>query len=109
MGGMTYMRHLPQVTREFVAVLLLTLTLGIPSGAQEPAPDPHVGQPAYCVNHAGFDEYPMEEPHICMCDKPCHEGQPEDRKCLKWCQKDHCHCIAECEPEPPPLAGGEHP
>lgn len=89
----------------FVLVLLLTLSLG----AQQPGPpptDPHQGQPSYCVNHGGFTEFPMEEPHICACDSPCHEGQPEDAKCLVYCRKDHCHCIAECEREPPPAPKG---
>ena len=82
-----------QNVRYFVFVLLLTLSVGVPGGAQEP--DPHAL--AYCVNHAGFPKFPMEEPHICTCDSPCNEGDPEDRKCLVYCRKDHCHCIAECE------------
>lgn len=81
-------------------VLLFLLTFLV---AQQPAPpdDSHQGQPSYCVNHGGFADFPMEEPHICNCDKPCHEGQPEDRMCLVYCRADHCHCIAECELEPP--------
>lgn len=92
------MRHLTQVTREFVAILLLTLTLGVPSGAQEPdQQDPH--SLAYCVNHAGSPDMPMVERHICMatCDKNCEDGRPESSKCLTYCRPDHCHCLAECD------------
>ena len=85
-----------------VCLFLLTLLVAVP-GAQQQEPDPHAGQPSYCVNHGGFKDFPMEEPHICACDKPCHEGQPEDTKCLVYCRKDHCHCFPseECEREPP--------
>ena len=83
-----------------VLLFLLTLLIGVPSGAQDP--DPHEGQPTYCTNHGGHPAYPMKEGHICECDKPCTEGQPEDRKCLKWCHKDDCHCISECDNQPEP-------
>lgn len=83
------------MTKYFVFVFLLTLTIAIP-GAQQQEPDPH--QLAYCVNHGGFEkEFPMVEPHICDCDKPCAEGQPEDTKCKVYCRKDRCFCIAECD------------
>lgn len=81
-------------------LFLLTLTMAVPGETQQPQPDPH--SLAYCVNHGGFPDMPMVEPHICACDSPCHEGEPEDIKCLVYCRKDHCHCIAECEHEPPP-------
>ena len=70
----------------FVAVLSL--------GMQDP---PHDQQPAYCVNHGGYPQYPMVEPHVCACAKPCHEGEPEDRACKVWCQPNKCFCLAECE------------
>ena len=84
-----------------VLCFLLTLLVAVPSSSQEPTPDPH--SLAYCINHGGFPDKPMEEPHICHCDKPCHEGQPEDRLCKVWCRPDRCFCIAECEREPPPI------
>ena len=85
------------MTKYFICILLLTLTIAVPGAQQEPGPH----DLAYCVNHGGFPDMPMEEPHICACDKPCHEGQAEDTKCKVYCRKDHCHCLAECEPEPP--------
>lgn len=77
-----------------VGVLCFLLTLTV---AQDP--EPH--QLSYCVNHGGFSEYPMRDPHICNCDKPCVKGQPEDRACKVWCRPDHCHCLAECDDQPP--------
>ena len=89
--------------RYFTGVLLLALSVASPSSSQEPTPIPHEDQPSYCVNHGGFADFPMEEPHICNCDKPCNDQQPEDRQCKVFCQPGHCHCIAECEREPPPI------
>lgn len=83
--------------KQFVLIVLLTLTVSVPGGAGQ-EPDPHDGQPAYCVNHGGFTDFPMEEPHICraMCDRNCgDEGHQEKRGCLTYCRPDHCHCIAE--------------
>ena len=82
--------------RYFICVLLLALGLGVPGSAQDT--DQH--SLAYCINHGGFADKPMEEPHICDCDKPCAEGEPEDRKCKVYCRKDRCFCIAECERPP---------
>lgn len=83
-----------------LAVIVL-VSLGVIAQAQDQ--DPHEGKPSYCVNHGGFKDFPMQEPHVCNCDKPCHEGQPEDTQCTVYCEPDHCHCIAECEKEPPPI------
>ena len=83
----------------FILIVLLTLTVAVPGGAQDPEPDPHQGQPAYCVNHGGFPDKPMVEPHICECEHM--EDGTEDRKCLVWCRKDKCSCIHETEREPP--------
>ena len=90
------------MTKHFVFVLLLTLTVSVP-GAQQQEPDQHEGQPAYCVNHGGFADFPMEEPHICACRPRCQEGQPEDTGCLTYCQRPRCKCIHECERDPPPV------
>ena len=76
-----------------VCACLLTLAIAMP-GAQD-------DRLAYCVNHGGFKDFPMEEPHICACDRGCSPDQPEDTKCKVYCRKDHCHCIAECEKAPP--------
>lgn len=84
-----------------VLVFLLTLMVGTASGQ-----DPHDGQPAYCTNHGGHPAFPMVEPHICnaACDRNCgNEGHQEKPGCLVYCRPDHCHCIAECEREPPPV------
>ena len=89
----------------FVFVVLMTLTLGTLGSAQQgpPPPDPHEGQPAYCVNHGGFPDLPMNAPHVCeaMCDRNCGEDRHEPPGCLTYCRPDHCHCLAECEREPP--------
>ena len=84
----------------FVCILLLTLLIGVPSGAQDT--DPH--ELAYCTNHGGHPAYPMKEPHICdaMCERSCGEGHEDNPSgCKTYCRPDHCHCIAECEREPP--------
>lgn len=86
------------MTRFLVFVFLMTLTLAVPGSPQ--APDPHEGQPAYCVNHGGFAEFPMKEPHICACE-PMEDGT-EDKKCLTYCRTPNCKCIHEHEREPPP-------
>lgn len=85
----------------FTLIGLLTLLLGTPyAQQQEPPPaDPHVGQPAYCVNHGGHPDKPMVEPHICECEHM--EDGSEDRRCLVFCRKDACHCIHEIERKPP--------
>ena len=81
-------------------LFLLTLTIGVPSGAQDQQPDPH--SLAYCTNHGGHPAFPMKEPHICTagCDRHCGEGMPEKSGCLTFCRPDHCHCIAECDHGP---------
>lgn len=85
----------------YLCLFLLTLTIAVPGGAQDPAPDPHEGQVSYCVNHGGFEkEFPMVEPHICNCERM--EDGSEDRKCLTWCRRPNCKCIHEIEREPPP-------
>lgn len=89
------------MTKQFALIVLLTLTLGTPyAQQQEPPPDQH--SLAYCVNHGGFPDTPMVEPHICkaMCDKNCDEGGPEKGNCLTYCRPDHCHCLAECDNHP---------
>ena len=60
--------------REFFAGVLLTMLVAVPGAPQdqEPAPDPHQGQPTYCINHAGDREHPLEEgqdreAHLCLC------------------------------------------
>ena len=83
--------------RLFVLVFLLTLLVGTPY-AQQQEPDSH--RLAYCVNHGGFTDFPMKEPHVCeaMCDRNCgDEEHTEKSKCLTYCRPDHCHCLAECE------------
>lgn len=80
--------------KHFVFVLLLALTVAVPSGAQDPGP--HEGQPAYCTNHE-LPDYPLVAPHICECERGCTKDDPEDSKCKVYCRKDHCHCLAECD------------
>mgnify|MGYP001587784873 CR=1 FL=1 len=92
------------VTRYFLCILLLTLSLGVPASTQDDSqPDPH--DLAYCTNHAGHSDRPLEEPHICtaMCDRNCDGWHQEKRGCLSYCRADHCHCIAEdCGPPDAP-------
>lgn len=80
----------------FVCIFLLTLLVAVPGSSQEPTPDPHQGQPAYCVNHPLDEQHPMNQAHACMCAKPCEEGGSEDPMCRVYCRKDHCHCLAMC-------------
>ena len=78
--------------RYFVCTFLLVVTTGMSSGVQQQH------ELKYCINHGGFEkEFPMVEPHICTCDKPCADNQPEDTKCKVYCRKDRCFCIAECD------------
>ena len=87
--------------RYFACIVLLALSLGLPSGAQGPAPHAL----AYCVNHAGFPEYPMEDPHICLCQPRCGPNgeRIEDRGCLTYCRTPNCHCLHEdCRPPETP-------
>lgn len=81
----------------FLFVFLLTLLIAVPGSSQEPAPDPHEGQPAYCVNHPLDKDHPLTEPHICACAKPCEVGQGEDPICKVYCRPSHCHCSAMCD------------
>ena len=67
-----------------VVLFVVVLSLGMQD---------HDQQPAYCVNHGGFPQYPMVEPHVCACEHM--DDGTEDRKCLVWCHKDKCLCIHE--------------
>ena len=84
---------------------ILALSLSVVfAQAQDQAPDAHDGQPSYCVNHSGYDDYPMVEPHVCACQRSCREGEPEDTKCLTYCQRPRCKCIHECDLPPTEIA-----
>ena len=78
------------------AVTILAMLLVPATQAQEP-PNP----PAYCINHDGNPAEPNVPPHACMCHQECVpiEGERqggEDPMCKVYCQKDHCHCVADC-------------
>lgn len=85
--------------KTWALIFLLTLSIGTPY-AYPQDPDPH--QLAYCVNHGGLKDFPMVEPHLCDadCRRSCGGGDNAPG-CTTYCRPDHCHCIAECEKEPP--------
>lgn len=53
-----------------------------------PQPDPHEGQPDMCSN--AKNAIPA---HKCECKKTADACDVEDKKCKKYCQKQHCHCF----------------
>ena len=98
-------------------VLLLSVAV-LAQPVQQPAvPDPPEAVDPHdpttgCARESGFsDELRL---FACTCHPAAHmDGEScvrdsEDLKCLKYCRKDLCLCVAECEHEPVHLMGEHH-
>lgn len=96
-----------------LALLVTAFTL-----AQTPAPEPYPGQRQHQKPPDGwFCSHDSQNPaKKCECQKvdtshDCDDPSTvmEDRKCLTYCWRSHCHCKVGCQHDQSPMPDGETP